>query len=113
MGTGVPNANVNALVIDGAGRILLAGPGANEFAYPVAALARVTSAGLLDSSFNGTGFNSFPGESNFSNALALDPSGRILLTGNGFTTRFAATGATDPTFNGVHLLHTAILAPTR
>lgn len=100
-GAGV-NGSINAMVLDASGNIYIGGNftsvnGANAFR-----IARLTSTGALDRSFNsGNGFNSSV------LALAIDASGNILVGGD-FTsynttncnhiTRLLPSGSLDPNF---------------
>jgi uncharacterized repeat protein (TIGR01451 family)/uncharacterized delta-60 repeat protein len=76
LGSG-PNGSVNAVVIDGAGRIYIGGQFTSVNGVNAFHIARLTSAGALDTSFvNGSGFNSTVW------ALAIDGSGNILAGGD-------------------------------
>ena len=104
MGAEILDAGISALALDGSGRILLAGP-ASTTSGGVTAVARVTAAGAPDPSFNGTGVSTFPGFIANPGALAVDPVGRIVVTGSvsnngrGYTARLTSNGAIDASFN--------------
>ena len=94
-------------------KIVVAVAGASEFV-----LARYTSAGVLDTSFNGTGkVTTNPGGVvSTSQGLALQSDGRIVVAGsasNGSNfdfavVRYLSTGALDTTFNGTGFVLTPI-----
>ena len=105
-----------SLVIDNNNRILLGGftnaYGNNDFA-----IARYLSSGILDLTFNGTGYviTPFPGGlPDRGQSLVIDNNNRILLGGftTGITTYFAIaryldSGILDLTFNGTGLVQTS------
>jgi uncharacterized delta-60 repeat protein len=90
----------SAAVIDRSGAIVIAGSGR---------LARYTSAGAVDPTFNGGGFVTLPNLD--AHAVALDRQGRIVVGGShttsqgqedrGFVARFAADGTPDSTFGSL------------
>jgi uncharacterized delta-60 repeat protein len=95
----------NALAIDSSSNILVAGfaiqSQTNMF------LARYTSAGILDTSFNTTGYNTLSiGSGATANAIGIQSSGKIIIAGsaviNGIpnfaVARFTTAGALDTTF---------------
>jgi len=110
----VPIANpngINDLVgvgIDSAGRIVLGGTTEDAFSQPNGMVVRLTSAGVLDPTFAGTGVLAVPPPAGSysveSTALALDASDRILLAGidrgSPLLTRLTPTGEFDVAFNG-------------
>lgn len=74
------------------------------------AIWRVTSAGLLDSSFNGVGYNTYSGGSTYTdvaNSLKMDLAGNILVAGStgvssfdSILLRYKADGTLDTDFGG-------------
>jgi uncharacterized delta-60 repeat protein len=100
----------NALAIDSSGNILVAGFAVQSQTNMF--LARYTSAGILDTSFNTTGYNTLSiGSGATANAIGLQTSGNIIVAGsaviNGIpnfaVARFTTSGALDTTFgtNGI------------
>ena len=112
LGTGVSQGNVDAMAIDSGGNIVVAGA-AQLNASAIVAIARTTDTGVPDPLFNGSGVNVVPGTFGFPRALAFDPSGRIVVTGGGDTTRLIAGGSIDPTFNAGQTLVTSIVPGTK
>jgi uncharacterized delta-60 repeat protein len=98
------------------GKVLLAGEvivGANWNC----AVARYTAAGVLDTSFNGTGILMSPisAGTDYGYYLALQPDGKIILAGsanfgtNSFTVaRYTSSGALDTSFNTTGFISTPI-----
>jgi uncharacterized delta-60 repeat protein len=97
------NSYVYAIAIDASGNIIIGGSFIRYNGTTRNRIARLTSSGALDSTFNvGTGFN------NTVYAIAIDASGNIIV-GGGFTSyngstrnrivRLTSTGAVDATFN--------------
>jgi uncharacterized repeat protein (TIGR01451 family)/uncharacterized delta-60 repeat protein len=79
-----PNGSINAIAIDGSGRIYIGGQFTSVNGVSAFHIARLTPTGALDTSFvNGSGFNSVV------LALAIDGSGNILAGGD--FTNFNAT----------------------
>jgi uncharacterized delta-60 repeat protein len=118
-GTGIkfipppPNSfsvEAGALAVDASDRVVLAG---DDRGWLV--VTRLTLAGDLDPTFNGSGMVSARSFGQwFVNALAIDSAGRILLAGDTYgvnriddmrALRFLPTGIADPTFNGGEPLH--------
>ncbi|HEY3863683.1 MAG TPA: Calx-beta domain-containing protein [Verrucomicrobiae bacterium] len=101
LGTG-PNGFVNALAIDGSGRIIIGGDFNAVNATNAFHIARLLPNGVLDTSFaTGYGFD------NNVNALAIDASGNILVGGDfdsfnktncNHIARLLPNGTLDPTF---------------
>jgi uncharacterized delta-60 repeat protein len=100
----------NALAIDSSGNILVAGFAIQSQTNMI--VARYTSAGILDTTFNSTGYNTLSiGSGATANAIGLQSSGNIILAGtaviNGIPNialaRFTTSGALDTTFgtNGI------------
>jgi len=97
----VLNAQVNAIVIDGNGRIVFGGQFSQPGTQPQ--LARFQPSGVLDDSFAGANLDGPV------TALAIDSTGRIVVGGN-FTSvgggthyriaRLASTGLVDTSFTG-------------
>jgi uncharacterized delta-60 repeat protein len=98
-----------AVMIQPDGKIVIAGSGTDANNLKVFAVARFTSAGLLDTTFgtNGKATATFFVPSNFGFAAALQPDGKIVLAGyTGETNtpsdmaivRFTSTGALDSNF---------------
>jgi uncharacterized delta-60 repeat protein/uncharacterized repeat protein (TIGR01451 family) len=103
-------ARANALVLDKLDRPILAGfahlGGDDDFT-----LVRYTSAGALDTTFNGTGKRTFDvagnGHDDHANGVALDSQGRIVAGGYAFNgtdndfavARFKSDGSIDTSFN--------------
>src|SRR5205807_750600 len=83
---------------------------------PDFALARYTSAGVLDTSFNGTGklTTDFNGSADVANAVAVQPDGQIVAAGQAYTggnpdfalARYTSAGVLDTSFNGTGKLTT-------
>jgi uncharacterized delta-60 repeat protein len=71
-------------------------------------VARLTTSGALDTTFNGSGFRAIdvtPTGPDIAYAVAIDQGGRIVLAGadalsNMAVARLTSTGTLDPTFNG-------------
>jgi uncharacterized delta-60 repeat protein len=101
------------MTIDATGRIVVAGAGNSGAGLPqTAAVARLTSKGVLDTSFNVTGIVTTPlnTTAGVSNALAvtMQKDGKVLIAGSASSTpapyaitvaRYTDTGALDTTFN--------------
>jgi uncharacterized delta-60 repeat protein len=111
----------HSLALQPDGKVLLAGEvivGANWNC----AVARYTAAGVLDTSFNGTGFvtTSVGASSAYCSSVALQPDGKIILGGaadNGANydfalIRYTSSGALDTSFNGTGILMSPISAGT-
>src|SRR5438034_25654 len=113
-GTVGAGMSANAVAIDPAGRIVLAG----SCSVSTFALARYNSDGSLDPTFGSGGFvtTQFAGGSGAGDAfsIAIDPSGRIVAAGFAFPpfalARYTPAGALDPTFGSGGLVTT--LRPT-
>jgi len=103
---------VSGLALDGAGHIVAAGEAGTGSSHDVAAVARYTPAGVLDTSF-GNGGKVTTDYGPFGDAavgVAIDPSTQDVVTAGaiglgGSNPRFAVcrytpTGALDPTFSG-------------
>jgi uncharacterized delta-60 repeat protein len=103
----------HAITIDGSGRILVTGYSLNANGALVMALWRYTEAGVLDTTFNGSGFVTHAGGGGLSAAdeaigagVAVDANGHIVVAGysvegNTWGTmiwRFNADGTLDTTF---------------
>lgn len=97
------DADVNAVVVQPDGKILLGGEFTTMGNRNRGHVARVTSSGVLD-----TSFNPGSGADNPVHALALQPDGKVIIGGdfasfNGITrngiARLSANGVNDPTFN--------------
>jgi uncharacterized delta-60 repeat protein len=107
-----PSADVPfGLAIQGDGKIVVAGGGAQGEADPKFALARYERDGSLDPTFAGDGtvITNFTPHDDGAYSVALDPAGRIVAAGlagnNGSVPRFAASryltdGTLDSTFGG-------------
>jgi uncharacterized delta-60 repeat protein len=107
------DAVANAVAIDGAGRIVVAGSANNANGDENIAVARLNSNGSIDATFGAggitsTGFGS--GNSGFGNAVAIDLAGNVDVGGYVFNTtnstssfeiiRLTPAGAPDTSFNG-------------
>ncbi|HEY0549913.1 MAG TPA: Calx-beta domain-containing protein, partial [Verrucomicrobiae bacterium] len=101
-GTGA-NGTVNAIAVTSTGGILMGGTFTTVNGTAASRLARLTSSGALDGTFNaGTGANDYV------SSIVIQPDGRILVSGN-FTTfngqirnrlvRLNSDGSLDPTTN--------------
>lgn len=77
------SAFANDVLIDPAGRILVAGHASQVGTYPAFAVARYTPDGLLDPTFGGTGFVSAPTtvDQMTGYGMALDAAGRVVVAG--------------------------------
>lgn len=103
------NDDLRGLAIDATGRIVVAGGAAPADAPPPRAdlaLARYSSAGVLDPTFASGGvFTSNPGSGGYHYAVdvAIDSLGRVVTASNDVIVRLSTTGQPDPTFgaNGV------------
>jgi uncharacterized delta-60 repeat protein len=109
--TGATNEVVNGIIVDGSNNVYVAGnAGNNLFA------ARITSAGVLDTTYGTNGVTTSPGPAGSATAslqsVVLDSSGRLVASGfrgvaNGtnaalsdfLVARFTTSGALDTTFN--------------
>lgn len=100
----------HGVALQGDGKILVAGSQTANNDRDVL-LVRYTSAGALDTSFNGTGFATLHfGEYDDGYALAVQPDGRIVLAASGGfvpgvgdvirVVRYLPTGVLDPSFIG-------------
>ncbi len=112
--TGGTNETADAIALDpsGTGKLYLAGTIFDSITSWNVALARYTSAGALDTSFNATGkvVLDLGGLGDEANGVAVDSSGRAIVVGSQggasgsaspFTVlRFTTGGALDTTFNG-------------
>jgi uncharacterized delta-60 repeat protein len=100
-----PNSDANAVAIDGSGRIIVGGWAYNG-SHNDFALARYTSAGVLDTTFNSNG--PIPGtiQLDLGNSsikgIAVDSLGRYIVAGSSGTqlalARFTSAGVLDTTF---------------
>lgn len=113
------NESAAAVAVQPDGKIIVAGaaqpPGSSGYDF---ALARFNSDGSLDTTFGSGGKISFPvGVANdFISDMILQPDGKIILVGSGFTqpnsdaviVRLNSNGALDTTFNGSGKLITPI-----
>ena len=95
-----------AITIDSSGRILVAGELAGYYTTYIF-VWRFSSNGVLDTSFNGTGYVSFTGPLGVTSACAIsvDSQGRIVVAGHYegkhiFLVRYYANGTLDTSFNG-------------
>jgi uncharacterized delta-60 repeat protein len=114
---GTSNDVANALAVQPDGKIVVAGYCSNGSNYDFC-LARYLPTGALDTSFNSTGkvITAIGSNSDYANALALQPDGKIVVAGycyNGSTNdfclaRYLASGALDPSFNTSGKVVTAI-----
>jgi uncharacterized delta-60 repeat protein/RHS repeat-associated protein len=96
-----------AVAVDAQNRVVVAGAASTNGKYDLG-LARFTSAGVLDTTFNGTGkrTSDFLGGSDYAYALALDAEGKIVVAGRGYNgatadfalERYLSTGALDTSF---------------
>ncbi len=91
------------VAIDAQGRIVAVG----QTAVLNGLIARYTAAGVLDTTFNGTGYVNVDGnhDSNFYYRVAIDAQGRIVVVGktdanDGLIARYTAAGLLDTAFNG-------------
>jgi len=110
----------NAIIIDGSGNILVAGE-ANISGALNALVIRVTSSGVLDSTF-GTGgiVTQVVGNSSSLNSIAIDSSGNIVVAGISSTAmsnnflgmRFTSSGSLDTTFNSTGYVTNAFMSST-
>jgi uncharacterized delta-60 repeat protein len=98
----------NSVALDSLGRTVVAGSASNGTIQEFA-VARYTSAGVLDTTFGGTGIVRFAfGASSIGLAVAVDSMDRVVIAGytsGGSTTDFAvarltSAGALDPSFDG-------------
>jgi uncharacterized delta-60 repeat protein len=111
------NERANAMAIDGSGRIILAGY-ANTSSGQEVLIARYSSAGALDQTFDGDGWRLIPLASTADqiNSIALDASGRIVLVGSSgsqmLIIRCNADGSLDSTFDSDGILITSF-GPSR
>lgn len=107
VGSGLALANSLALQADG--KYVLAGRCSNSTIYDFC-MARVTAAGVLDSTFNGTGtvITAMGGAEDVAHKVAIDADGKIVLAGhcevstNNFfpcMARYTTAGLLDTTFN--------------
>lgn len=107
-----------SLVIDGQGRIVVAGTSRNGTTYDVA-VVRYTAAGSLDASFGGgAGFVWTPigSADDYGNSVALDSQGRIVVAGfyyvgtvpDIFVVRYTGDGILDTSFGGDGIVTTSI-----
>ena len=112
-GGGNGNDNGEAVAIDSNGRIVVAGFSTNANGATVMALWRFTAAGLLATSFNGSGFVTHDGgggasasDQAIASSIAFDSSGRILVGGYSIAAnvwgmtiwRYNANGSIDTGF---------------
>ncbi|HEX3315772.1 MAG TPA: autotransporter-associated beta strand repeat-containing protein, partial [Gemmataceae bacterium] len=106
------SCNADSVTIDGAGKIMIAGEEVSS-GQQVMMVARYTSGGVLDTTFNTTGVQSAAigtGSSNAS-AVAIDGSNRIVIAGGGSSfamVRYLSTGAIDPAFGTAGVVNTAV-----
>ncbi|MEP6758133.1 MAG: hypothetical protein ABJB55_02955 [Actinomycetota bacterium] len=96
-------------VVDPSGRLLVG----DYLSGTDLAVARVLPGGTLDSSFAG-GIAQFPeGKNRPTNAIAVQPNGKVLVVGQTpnadlYLARYRANGLPDPTFSGDGLVHVAL-----
>lgn len=92
-----------AVAIDGSGRIVIAGETASNRAcddYCNFAVARLTNSGQFDPTFGGGDGLVMTTFSGSASAVAIDGSGRILVSGWSLVLRFTASGVLDASFSG-------------
>ncbi len=108
----------NAIVIDGNGKILVAGQSSRSSTNLDMALWRYTAGGTLDTTFNGSGFvvsNGAAGGNGYDagNGIAIDGNGKILVAGCSTNAagnydmvlwRYNDDGTPDTTFNGTGIV---------
>jgi uncharacterized delta-60 repeat protein len=98
-----------SVAVDAQNRVVVAGPSYNGSNYDFA-LARLTTSGALDSTFNGDGMTTFafgPSDDH-ANGVAVDSLGRVLVAGDTYNgsqyvfalARLTTAGALDPGFDG-------------
>ncbi len=114
-GAGIDTAR--AVVLQPDGKLVLAGYASNGTNYDFA-LARFTSGGLLDTTFNGTGKTStaLGASDDTAFAVALQSDGSLVAAGSTFNgtnndfglVRYTSAGLLDTTFNGTGKLTTAV-----
>jgi len=73
--------DVRGLAIDASGRIVLAGTSKNADAVVKMVAWRYTAAGVLDTSFGGTGFFVDPGLKSTARGVRIDAQGRLVFAG--------------------------------
>jgi uncharacterized delta-60 repeat protein len=110
---GTNYSSANAVVIQPDGKIVAAGNSGSDFA-----VARFTTNGVLDPSFNGSGFvtTTMAQSGNTANAIALQSDGKIVVAGLGFNganddfaiARYNTNGTLDTSFDGDGKVITAI-----
>lgn len=107
---------ITHLALDPAGAIIIAGGSGNSSAAPLSIfVAKLTTTGAFDTTFNTTGIKFIASLPSASSAyvscagVALDATGRIVVAGTGYNStgafdvgiwRFTSTGAPDTTFSG-------------
>ncbi len=104
------HARINSMVIQGDGRIVVAGYITDEISGPDGfALARYTTNGVLDSTFGSGGTVTSPGTYYIANALTIQSDGKIVAVGEGIPSgsrnhvavfRYTTNGILDPAFGG-------------
>ncbi|MBL0141440.1 MAG: hypothetical protein IPP91_05095 [Betaproteobacteria bacterium] len=117
---GAGNDFGRAVAIQSDGLIVVAGTVYSSLTESNVAVARYTTAGALDTTFNGTGFRSIPFAAGVDDAraLAIQPDGRILVTGSGqngatkdvIVARLTTAGALDTFFNATGKVTTSFSA---
>ena len=108
---------LNGLVVQADGRIVVAGNSFNGTTDDFA-IARYTSTGALDTTFNGTGkvTTDFGGSNDYGQSVAMQADGKFVVAGHSgpignpdfAVARYTSTGALDTTFNGTGKVTTPI-----
>jgi uncharacterized delta-60 repeat protein len=106
-----------AVALQSDGKIVIAGH-AMPTAAGAFAVMRLTTAGVLDTTFNTTGIvtTAFSSTSHTATAMVIQSDGKIVVVGNSFASvsfertilRYTTTGAVDTTFNGTGRVVTAV-----
>ena len=119
LAVGVADSNINAMVLQGDGKIVVAGYSVNTVDFD-SVVARFNTNGTLDTTFNGTGkvSTSFTSGDDVFTAVALQSDGKIVAGGYAFNptnsnseftvARYSSAGVLDATFNGTGKVITAI-----
>jgi uncharacterized delta-60 repeat protein len=97
-----------ALAIGPDGKLVMAGANYGVSPAGECAVVRYNDHGSLDSSFNGSGIVTTPCNSGGAYNVAIQPDGKIVVSGRGLALRYNDNGSLDAGFNGTGIINSPI-----